>query len=140
MHFRNELLPATRSEAAVPLQVGGVVLGALDVQSQDPNAFTPEDLAVLQTLADQLSVAIQNARLVQMSAAAAERARLISQVTSQVTGVLEVDEVLETAAQTLHRALGQPEIVIRLLPPGATMVEPTSIPGDNGDPAQSSEA
>ncbi len=126
VHFRNELLPATRSEAAVPLQVGGRVLGALDVQSQSPDAFNPDDLAVLQTLADQLSAAIQNAHLAQTSAAAADRARLISQVTSQVTGVLEVGDVLRTAAETLHRALGQPEIEIRLLPPAAAPLTPAS--------------
>ncbi len=130
VHFRNELLPATRAEAAVPLQVAGRVLGALDVQSEDPQAFTPDDLAVLQTLADQLSAAIQNARLAQTSAAAADRARLISQVTSQVTGVLEVGEVLRTAAETLHRALGQPEIAIRLLPPGEEQYAAPVEPGD----------
>jgi putative methionine-R-sulfoxide reductase with GAF domain len=118
VHFRSELLPGTRSEAAVPLQVGGRVLGALDVQSLEANAFTAEDLAMLQTLADQLSAAIQNARLAQTSALAADRARLISQATTQMAGVLDMSRVLETAAGVLHRALGQPEIVVRLARPG----------------------
>jgi HAMP domain-containing protein len=118
VHFKSELLPGTRSEAAVPLQVGGRVLGALDVQSLEANAFNAEDLAMLQTLADQLSAAIQNARLAQTSALAADRARLITQATTQMAGVLDMSRVLETAAGVLHRALGQPEIVVRLARPG----------------------
>jgi nitrate/nitrite-specific signal transduction histidine kinase len=114
VHFKNELLPETRSEAAVPLQVGGTVLGALDVQSTKPGAFSAEDIEVLQTLADQLSAAIQNARLAQASATAADRSRVISEVTGQFSGMLDVDSVLRTAAHALHRALGQPEIVVRL--------------------------
>ncbi len=114
VHFRNELLPETRAELAVPLQVGGTVLGALDVQSTSGEAFQTEDLEILQTLADQLSAAIQNARLAQVSMEAAERSRLISEVTGQLSGLLDVDQVLSTAAQSLHRALGQPEIMIRL--------------------------
>ena len=114
IHFKNELLPETRAEAAVPLQVGGRVLGALDVQSTDPNAFQPEDLEVLQTLADQLSAAIQNARLAQTSAEAADRARLISEVTTQLSGQLDMEKVLRMTAQALHNRLGGPEIVIKL--------------------------
>lgn len=114
VHFKNELLPETRSEAAVPLQVGGRVLGALDVQSTQPNAFRAEDLEVLQTLADQLSAAIQNARLAQQSAIAADRARLMSSVTGQFGGLMDVERVLETAAHSLHEALGRPEILITM--------------------------
>lgn len=114
LHLRNELLPETRSEAALPLKVGDTILGALDVQSRSPDAFSEEDIEVLQTLADQLSAAIQNARLAQTSVAAAERARLISDVTRQLGGLLDVDQVLSTAALSLHQALGRPEIMIKL--------------------------
>ncbi|NOH03114.1 MAG: GAF domain-containing protein [Chloroflexi bacterium] len=47
---------------ALPLTIAGNVIGALDVQSTEPNAFTVEDVEVLTTLADQVSVAIQNAQ------------------------------------------------------------------------------
>jgi GAF domain-containing protein len=61
--FDNPDLPDTRSELAMPLRAGGEVIGALDVQSREPAAFSQEDVAVLQTLADQVAVAISNARL-----------------------------------------------------------------------------
>jgi signal transduction histidine kinase/putative methionine-R-sulfoxide reductase with GAF domain/ActR/RegA family two-component response regulator len=63
VHFKNPLLPETRSELAIPLLAGDRLLGALDVQSTEPNAFTATDVSVLQTLADQLAVAINNAEL-----------------------------------------------------------------------------
>jgi len=60
--FDNPFLPDTRSEIALPLLVGQEVIGALDVQSTVPNAFGQEDITILTTLADQVSVAIQNAK------------------------------------------------------------------------------
>ena len=63
VHFENPLLPETRSEMALPLQVGRQIIGALDVQSREPAAFDEDDVALLQTMADQLAVAIENARL-----------------------------------------------------------------------------
>jgi GAF domain-containing protein/HAMP domain-containing protein len=60
--FDNPDLPDTRSEMAIPLKSGGKITGALDVQSNQSNAFSQEDVDVIQILADQISVAIDNAR------------------------------------------------------------------------------
>ncbi len=68
-------LPLTRSEAALPLRSRGQVLGALTVQSAQPNAFTPDMLTVLQTVADQVAVALDNARLFGEAQAAIEAQR-----------------------------------------------------------------
>jgi len=67
--FDNPDLPATRSEMALPLGVRGEVIGVLDVQSTEPGAFSDEDVATLQTMADQLAVAIENARLFEQTQA-----------------------------------------------------------------------
>ena len=74
-HFKNPLLPETRSELSLPLLVGDRLLGVLNVQSQELDAFTAEDLAALQVLADQLSVAIENAQLFAQTRAALAEAR-----------------------------------------------------------------
>jgi CheY-like chemotaxis protein len=63
IHFNNPLLPATRSELALPLIARGEVLGAMTVQSGQEAAFTDEDVTVLQTMADQLANALNNAEL-----------------------------------------------------------------------------
>jgi PAS domain S-box-containing protein len=65
VHFAHSDLPDTRSEMGLPLTVRGRTIGVLDVQSTLRAAFSEDDVAVLQTLADQLAVAIDNARLVQ---------------------------------------------------------------------------
>ncbi|MFZ5879655.1 MAG: GAF domain-containing protein [Chloroflexota bacterium] len=62
-HFQNPLLPNTRSEAALPLIYGNTIIGALDVQSIEEAAFDENDVRIMQTLADQLAIAINNARL-----------------------------------------------------------------------------
>ncbi len=61
--FNNPDLPQTRSEIALPLLIGDKIIGALDVQSTEPNAFNEDDIKILSLLSDQISVAIENARL-----------------------------------------------------------------------------
>ena len=62
-HFKNPLLPETRSEMAVPLLVGKRLLGALDVQSTDANAFAEDDLRTLEAIASELAIAIDSSRV-----------------------------------------------------------------------------
>jgi GAF domain-containing protein len=63
VYFNNPDLPETRSEMAIPLRVAGDVIGSLDVQSRETNAFSMEDIRALSILADQIAIAIENARL-----------------------------------------------------------------------------
>jgi GAF domain-containing protein/HAMP domain-containing protein len=74
--FNNPDLHETRSELALPLVVNTQILGVLDVQSTQSMAFTEEDITTLQTLAEQLAIAIQNARLFTEAEKALETARL----------------------------------------------------------------
>ena len=67
--FNNPDLPMTRSELSLPLLIRNKVLGVLDIQSNQPQAFSTEDIDVLQTLADQVAIAIENARLLDESQA-----------------------------------------------------------------------
>ena len=62
-YMATDLLPNIRSEIALPLRFGDVLFGALDIQSEIPDAFGAEDVTALTTLADQIAVAIRNARL-----------------------------------------------------------------------------
>lgn len=61
--FNNPDLPETHSEAALPMKSRGETIGILDVQSTEPGAFTEADLQILTTLANQVAIAIENARL-----------------------------------------------------------------------------
>jgi GAF domain-containing protein len=95
VHFDNPDLPQTHSEMALPLRVGEQTFGALDVQSTQEAAFTEEDIATLGTLADQISVAIENARLfaqtqVALQAAEAAQAHYLRREWEQLLPVLSV--------------------------------------------------
>jgi GAF domain-containing protein len=80
----NPYLPETRSEIALPLRSGSEIIGALDVQSKSTDTFTEEDVNILSTLADQVSIAIQNARSFQQSLEALQQAqRTAAQLSEQ---------------------------------------------------------
>lgn len=71
--FNNPDLPQTRSELGLPLRAREQVIGVLDVQSTEPEAFSEEDVTVLQTMVEQLALALDNVRLLEESEAALAR-------------------------------------------------------------------
>ncbi len=73
--FDNPDLPTTRSEMALPLKAEDEVIGVLDVQSTEPEAFTDDDISTLQLMADQLAIALYNARLLEAMEGALDEAR-----------------------------------------------------------------
>jgi methyl-accepting chemotaxis protein len=126
VHFKNPFLPETRSEMALPLRVGGRVIGALDVQSKETNAFAEDDITVLQMMADHLAVTIGNARLLdetqrtthnlsssaaqiltattQQSVGASEQSAAIAQTTTTVDELKTIAEQLVSRAQEVVQA------------------------------------
>ncbi len=83
IHRANPLLPETRAEAAIPLQVGSRIIGALDIQAREVGAFLDADIAILETLADQIAVAIDNARSYELSQKAVSEMRELDRIKSQ---------------------------------------------------------
>jgi signal transduction histidine kinase/DNA-binding response OmpR family regulator len=79
----NPLLLDTQSEAAVPLRIGSRIVGVIDIQSTQTYAFTQDDISVLQSLADQVTVAIDNARSYELSQQAIRELREVDQMKSQ---------------------------------------------------------
>jgi putative methionine-R-sulfoxide reductase with GAF domain len=77
-YFRNPLLPDTRSEVALPLHISQRTIGVLDIHSNKPEVFNEEDILVLQTMADQISVAIDKAHWFQLYQETLERLDLVS--------------------------------------------------------------
>lgn len=84
VHFNTPELPKTRSEIALPLYYGGRIFGALDVQSTEAGAFSEEDISALSVLADQVSMAINNALLFEELQTSLEAERKAFSEVSQV--------------------------------------------------------
>ncbi len=82
-HKFNPLLPETRAEAAIPLRIGNRIIGAIDIQAKTVGAFTEDEVNVMQTLADQIAVAIDNARSFVLSQQAVMEMREIDRLKSQ---------------------------------------------------------
>jgi GAF domain-containing protein len=78
VYFDNPDLPETCSEIALPLKVGDQIIGALDIQSTEQNAFNNEDVEVFTVLADQIAIAIQNTRSLEQAQSAAAEAEAIA--------------------------------------------------------------
>jgi signal transduction histidine kinase/CheY-like chemotaxis protein len=83
LYFANPLLPETRAELAIPLKISERIIGALDIQSKQVGAFTAAELSVLQILADQIAVGIENARAYELSQRAFEEMKEVDRVKSQ---------------------------------------------------------
>lgn len=92
----HELSPKTKSELALPMRVGGKIIGVLDVQSEELDAFQPDDGLTLQILADQIAIAIRNAHLFRETGQQLETLRVLHDVSLEITSHLESEQVLNS--------------------------------------------
>jgi GAF domain-containing protein len=139
VHFRNPLLPETRSEMALPLRIGRRVIGALDVQSREETAFDEEDISILQTIADQLAVAIENARLLQEMQQAMHELEIASRRYTQESWRTGTDQVLgyRYRGMDIEPAAEQPPEARQAWLTGESVVATVQSSGDGGEDAVS---
>ncbi len=110
----NPLLPETKSEAAVPIAIGDQVLGVLDVQQNVVNGLSENDLVLLQALASQIAISLQNARTYEQSKTQADLEATVITIGQQIQRAATVEETLQTAIRELGLALGAPRVKIKL--------------------------
>jgi PAS domain S-box-containing protein len=132
LRFHNPLLPHTQSELALPLISRGEAIGALTVQSEDKEAFSANDIAQLQTMADQVANAIANAQLFEKAQKEIEERQriertlrrhtqelaLINQASRALTSTLDLDLVLITFLEEIRRLMGAVASSVWLKDPG----------------------
>ena len=94
VRFANPLLPDTRSEIALPLVVGRRVIGALDVQSTQMAAFDEASAAVLQSMADQIAIALSNTLQFQQAQAALQRTRQLYEASTAISNAEDARDIL----------------------------------------------
>jgi GAF domain-containing protein len=114
-YYATPELPDTRSELGVPIKVRGDVVGTLDVQSTELNAFDEDDLITLQNMADQIGVAVANARLFEAEQRRAEQFRVISEVGRRTTSILSIDDLLNEIVLLIQESFGYDIVEIGLV-------------------------
>ena len=101
IRFANPLLPETRSEMALPLISRGQSIGAMTVQSTEEAAFSSQDISILQTMADQVANAIENARLFEETRQRSEELVTLNLIASAISRSLDLQQMLETALDAI---------------------------------------
>jgi nitrate/nitrite-specific signal transduction histidine kinase len=110
----NPLLPKTRSEVAVPISVGDQVLGVLDVQQNIANGMTQADVDLLQTIANQVAVAVRYARSSTRVQPPDERKALVDSISQKIRETTTIENAMQVAERELERALGSKKLRVVL--------------------------
>lgn len=116
-------LPETRSEVALPLKMGDRVLGVLDVQSDQPHSFHPNDLLILSALADTIARAVEGARLYMDLHRRADQLALVAEVGKSVSSSLEVHTLMSNAAALIHDRFGYPYVHLFTVHPNRRLIQ-----------------
>ncbi len=131
---RGEIVQMEDGTVMIPVQIRDQTLGVVRLRKSEAQpAWTAEQLELMQSLTDQLEVALESARLYQDSQQRAAREQLVGEITSHIRESLEIDTVLKTAVQEMRRALAVPELTIRLAnEPESGEGAGEDVGGDNG--------
>ncbi len=118
-----ESLPETRSEVVIPVKLEGRVLGALDLQSNRLDAFHPNDVLLLQALADNIARAVESARLYTDLRRRADQLTLVAEVSRSVNSSLDLTRLLQDASDLIHERFGYPYVSFFTVHPTRGVVE-----------------
>lgn len=122
----NPLLPETRAEVAVPIAVGEWVLGVLDVQQNVAGGLTDDDAELLQAIANQVAVALQNARSYRQAQRQADLEALVNTIGQKIQATTSVDDALRVTVREVGRALGGARTRVRLTQTNGQAAEPAN--------------
>ena len=114
----NSLLPETASEAAVPIAMADRLFGVLDVQHNKAGGLTQEDIDLLQSIANQVAIALLNARSYTVIQQRADREARIISIGQKIQSTTSIEVALQVTVRELGRTLGANDIQVILDAPG----------------------
>ena len=138
--------PATAPRAAVPIKLRGAAIGVLELSGQPGDGqsavFSAEEIAFLESIADQLAVALDSARLYAETQRKAEQERLVARVTNRLRASLDIETVLKTAAEEIYNIfdLSSPDPAEPGKPAAAKILEHLTIRLTAADASEAAEA
>jgi sigma-B regulation protein RsbU (phosphoserine phosphatase) len=112
-----------RSELAVPLIVKGRVIGVIDIESEQVGYFQEEQRRLLELTASRVAVAIENARLYTRVSRQAQTLAVLTEISRDISSILDVDELLERIGQLLRRLIDYQMFAIMLVNERDNMLE-----------------
>lgn len=115
-------LPETKSEVVIPLKIEDRALGVLDVQSNQKNAFHPNDLLLLHALADNIARAVEGANLYSDLRRRADQLTLVSEVSKSMTSTLDLSQLMYDAASLIHDKFGYPHVSLFTVHPNRRLI------------------
>ncbi|MGB3903932.1 MAG: GAF domain-containing protein [Anaerolineae bacterium] len=131
-HF-HPALADTSSELAVPIRLRQEVIGVLDVQSEELGAFDDSDLATLETLADELAVAMENARLYEEERKRSVELSILLDAVQALASSLDLEQVLGTMASKAKELTGADGSRIHLIEPDGKTLKALVVLADNAE-------
>jgi GAF domain-containing protein len=111
----DQIVQSDGNTLIVPIRIREQALGAIRLIKPDgAGEWTPEEIETLETVAEQLSLALESARLYQDTQQRAAREQMVGQITTRIRETLDMETVLRTAANEMRQALGLDKVVVRL--------------------------
>jgi GAF domain-containing protein/HAMP domain-containing protein len=135
LYYADPELPYTKAEAVLPLTVSGNVIGALDVQSQVANAFSEGDILILQIIADQLAVAIENTRLLRSQTTLAELQSNVIQLVNRLSQQIDFDKLIEEIPKSIRETFNLSRVTLGLVEGDEVVVRSVSSAEDAFTPS-----
>src|SRR3954471_9386742 len=116
-----------RSELAVPLIVKNKVIGVIDLEAPQPGYFTEEHSRLLTLVASRIASGVENARLYTRVSRQAQTLTLLNEISRDLTSILNLDELMQSIAETLTRLIDYQMFSILLLDDRGTLVHRFSL-------------
>jgi GAF domain-containing protein len=101
---------------AVPIQLRNEVVGVMDIHMPEEHEWDPDEIDIVQAVAERLSLAIETSLLIESTRRQAEMERVTSEISAKISSTTQFDSILRTAAEELSRVLGGSEVYVQLQP------------------------